>query len=403
MREDLIDLLERADLALASSAGVIEEAKLAPLIKAVGAVRTRLAYPEDILVVALAGGTGSGKSSLFNAFCGEELVDVGGVRPTTSLPAAAVPAAVGSAMDGYLDSLGVEQRHSYQGTTICLLDLPDTDSVETEHRHRVDAVLPLVDLVVWVTDPEKYRDARLHHEYLKPMSAYAGQFLVVLNQVDRLQPDQVEQVAADLSAALREDEMEDPGVIVMAAAPPVGPPLGLDEFMDTLQERTADRAALYEKLLTDLAETSYRLHGEAGTGLDFDVRANDTIGIAAEALVGGHPDEATDALSGFLESLVTETGGVTATRIGSVAAAVPAHVMRIEKELSRPELPTRRRWWRRPQPTDNPSQGADQARALLSESVVRPVRATLARRAVAVAAVAELAVAVESLRNKPSG
>ena len=143
MRERLTVLLEKADLALGSASGVIADDTLAPLIDSVRGVRTRLAYPEDVLVVALAGGTGSGKSSLFNAICEEELVDVGGVRPTTSKPAAAVPAGVGSSMDGYLDQLGIVTRHTHDGAKLCLLDLPDTDSVELEHRYRVDALLPV--------------------------------------------------------------------------------------------------------------------------------------------------------------------------------------------------------------------------------------------------------------------
>ncbi|HEY7824959.1 MAG TPA: hypothetical protein VIG24_19120, partial [Acidimicrobiia bacterium] len=134
MRDRLIGLLEKADLALGSAAGVIEDRTLEPLIESVRAVRTRLSYPEDVLVAALAGGTGSGKSSLFNALCEADLVDVGGVRPTTSRPAAAVPVSVGAGMDGYLDRLGVEERHTHLGARICLLDLPDTDSVEVEHR-----------------------------------------------------------------------------------------------------------------------------------------------------------------------------------------------------------------------------------------------------------------------------
>ena len=41
-------------------------------------------------VVALAGATGSGKSSLFNALVGDEVARVGLRRPTTSTPTAAV-------------------------------------------------------------------------------------------------------------------------------------------------------------------------------------------------------------------------------------------------------------------------------------------------------------------------
>ena len=44
----------------------------------------RLGLGVETTVVALAGPTGAGKSSLFNAIAGEELVTAGVRRPTTS-------------------------------------------------------------------------------------------------------------------------------------------------------------------------------------------------------------------------------------------------------------------------------------------------------------------------------
>ena len=67
-----------------------------------------------------------------------------------------------------------------------LLDLPDHDSVRLEHRLEVDRLVELVDVLVWVLDPEKYADAAVHDRYLAPLAGHAGVLLVVLNQVDRL-------------------------------------------------------------------------------------------------------------------------------------------------------------------------------------------------------------------------
>ena len=64
-----------------------------------------------------------------------------------------------------------------------LLDLPDFDSVEHAHRLEVDRLIELVDLVVWVVDPQKYADAALHDRYLRPLAGHAGVMLVVLNPV----------------------------------------------------------------------------------------------------------------------------------------------------------------------------------------------------------------------------
>ena len=400
MPDDLAGLLELADLALGSCAGVIEEAELVPLIEAVRAVRTRASYPEDLLVVALAGGTGSGKSSLLNVLAEEDLVDVGGVRPTTSRPAAAVPSGSGSSVDGYLDRLGISERHVYEGSGLCLIDLPDTDSVQVEHRHRVDFLLPLVDVIVWVTDPEKYRDALLHDDYLRPMAEYSSQFLFVLNQVDRLAGGDVEDVCHDLESALEEDRLEEFLVIPTAAAPPSGPPIGIDDLRRALDDKRRDRRTLYGKLLTDLAETSRALSRETGTGLDFDTRASEAVDRASEQLAAGDGRAATDTLSGFLDALVDEAGGVTSAKLEMIAAEVPDHLRRIVGEL--PVAPSRRSGWlrrlrTRPGPATLDRVAA--ARALVSEAVVRPARATLARRAVAVAAIAEFALEVENLSH----
>ena len=54
---------------------------------------------------------------------------------------------------------------------LVLLDLPDFDSVEARHRLEVDRLLRLVDLVVWVLDPQKYADRVVHQQYLAAVPA----------------------------------------------------------------------------------------------------------------------------------------------------------------------------------------------------------------------------------------
>jgi hypothetical protein len=393
MRDRIIGLLEKADLALASTTGVIDEEALTPLVETVLAVRTRIAYPEDALVVAIAGGTGSGKSSLFNVLCGEELVDVGGMRPTTSHPAAAVPKRLEGAFDGYLDSLEIEERHTASQDLLCLIDLPDTDSIEVDHRLRVDAVLGLVDLVVWVADPEKYRDARLHDDYLHPLAAYAEQFVFVMNQVDRLSPAESEAVCHDLSEALANDGLGEVEVIPVAASPASGPPIGIERLRAVLDGK--DREVLFGKLLTDLSGTASALQERTGASLDFDSRAAVSVQAAVGALAADNQPQAVGILTEFLDTIEAETGGPLAERIALHAAEVPAHVRRVAGELT--PVPVRRGWAARrakQAPFD-----VDRARILLSEAVIRPVRALLAKRALALAAIAELSLDIEAARS----
>ena len=85
---------------------------------------------------------------------------------------------------------------------LVLLDLPDHDSVRLEHRLEVDRLVGLVDVLVWVLDPEKYADAAVHDRYLAPLAGHAGVLLVVLNQVDRLDAVAAKECLTDLRALL---------------------------------------------------------------------------------------------------------------------------------------------------------------------------------------------------------
>ena len=76
---DLIPLLDRA---IAECESLTGPEAVRPAVEARERLVTRSSYPDDVALVALAGGTGSGKSSLFNAIAGEELAVTGGLRRT---------------------------------------------------------------------------------------------------------------------------------------------------------------------------------------------------------------------------------------------------------------------------------------------------------------------------------
>src|SRR5207302_10804111 len=114
-------------------------------------------------------------------------------------------------------------RHSRDPGGLVLLDLPDHDSAASGHREQVERLLRLVDVVVWVLDPEKYADAALHERYLRPLAGHADVMLLVLNQVDRLPGDSADLVLDDLRRLLDEDglavgEHGEAGAVVLAAS-----------------------------------------------------------------------------------------------------------------------------------------------------------------------------------------
>src|SRR3712207_9041395 len=146
----------------------------------------------DHSVVALAGSTGSGKSSLFNALAQLTLSRVGVRRPTTGVAHACVwgPERAGE----LLDWLGVPPARRFRRESaldaddeatlrgLGPLDLPDFDSVEEAHRIEVDRLLGVGDLMVWVLDPQKYADRVVHEQYLARFAHHRDVMVVVLNQ-----------------------------------------------------------------------------------------------------------------------------------------------------------------------------------------------------------------------------
>ena len=107
------------------------------------AANERYRLSGEYTVVAIAGATGSGKSSLFNALAGANRSQVGARRPTTAEPVACVWSDGRPGAEGLLDRLGVpaHRRHTPVDEApelrgLILLDLPDHDSAATENRRR---------------------------------------------------------------------------------------------------------------------------------------------------------------------------------------------------------------------------------------------------------------------------
>jgi GTP-binding protein EngB required for normal cell division len=208
-------------------------------------------------VVALAGGTGSGKSSLFNALAGATFSPAGVMRPTTKHLHACVWGMEGAAP--LLDWLSVQRRHRYgrasaldEGeaslTGLLLLDLPDHDSVVSGSAAMVDRLVKLADMLVWVLDPLKYADASVHQRYLVPLAGHAAVTTVVLNQADTLSPDQVADCAADLRRLLDAEGLLETPVLVTSATTGAG----LDELRRTLAAVVADRRAASDRIAADI-------------------------------------------------------------------------------------------------------------------------------------------------------
>lgn len=229
----------------------------------------RLRLSGDHTVVALAGGTGSGKSSLFNAVCGLELSPTGLRRPMTSSAHACVWGLDGAGP--LLDWLQIETRHRYARASaldgdgqvgslqgLVLLDLPDHDSIRAAHLAEVDKYVRVADLLVWVLDPQKYADFAVHRRYLEQLSGHTGVTLIVLNQIDRLEPEEVTECVKDLRRLLEAEGMGSPHILTTSAKAGTG----VEGFREVLADAVAARQARMERLVADIDRLVRRFEGQ---------------------------------------------------------------------------------------------------------------------------------------------
>lgn len=236
----------------------------------------RLALTGDRTVAALAGATGSGKSSLFNAIAGAPLSQVGIRRPTTSVASAVLwpqpadrggQAGQGSDPSALLQWLQVPTWHQVPPDRadpaldgLVLLDLPDHDSTEAANRAEAERLIELVDAFCWVTDPQKYADAVLHRRYLQPLAGHDAVTIVVLNQADRLTPDQLQACLTDLTALLRADGLPHATVLPVSAVTGAG----LDRLREALGTVVSSRTATLQRLSADVRVAARELVGGDG-------------------------------------------------------------------------------------------------------------------------------------------
>jgi len=235
-------------------------------------------------VVTLAGGTGSGKSSLFNALAGATFSPPAVTRPATRFAHACVWGMQGAAP--LLDWLGIERRYRYARASaldageaamsgLLLLDLPDHDSVAAGAATAVDRLISQADLMVWVLDPQKYADAAVHNRFLAPLARHAGVTTVALNQCDLLTPQQARDCEEDLRRLLDSEGHGEARVLLVSAATGAG----LDNLRRVLAEAVSARQTATDRIAADIDSVIAK----------FAVYAADPAAVARRA-AGNSPD-----------------------------------------------------------------------------------------------------------------
>jgi GTP-binding protein EngB required for normal cell division len=272
-------------------------------------IEERAGYPGDLYVLALAGGTGVGKSSLLNALSGTTVSEAGPIRPTTGSPVAWVPADRLSDAGPLLAWLGgaeLRPRDPQGAEPVAIVDLPDLDSMDPAHAARVDAVLPRIDAVVWVVDPEKYADAVLHDRFLRRWMPRLARQAIALNKTDRVHPADVERLRDDLADRLRAEGLPEVPILTTSALADVEP------LRRWLAEGTSARRVVREQLAASARAAAEDLARAAG----LDASAPPTP-LVTEAARRDAVDTATRELMRVVDPAGLERQAVAATRLAA--------------------------------------------------------------------------------------
>ncbi|MDQ7784454.1 MAG: GTPase [Desulfomonilaceae bacterium] len=145
--------------------------------------------PGSPLIACLIGGTGTGKSTLFNSLAGKKISEVGMRRPCTLKAVLLVHEQFVQGIQGspYLDdgtrnSVTVVSHQRLDLSPLVLVDTPDFDSVEAANRQIFESFFVVSDLVIYVTSQEKYAD-RDGWEKLVRAIQWGKKTICVMNKV----------------------------------------------------------------------------------------------------------------------------------------------------------------------------------------------------------------------------
>ncbi|MDR7360391.1 hypothetical protein J2S64_004082 [Paeniglutamicibacter sulfureus] len=170
-----------------------------------------------------------------------------------------------------LDWLGVQERHlidtplrlekkglfgsEKEASGLILLDLPDFDSTVAANREIATKLAGQVDVLIWVLDPQKYADAAVHHDFIRPLATHGSVTLVVLNQIDKLKENQREPVMDSLRSILLADGLASPRILGVSALTGEG----LDALRQEIARVVSERGAATNRLTADVATIAGRM------------------------------------------------------------------------------------------------------------------------------------------------
>ena len=174
---------------------------------------------QSLAWVVFVGGTGTGKSTLFNALCGDQISRIGVERPTTDVPVVYIHATHVPDETFPLSDVPIREEPEETGNHntrkhlvvfphnrddiahLALVDTPDLDSLDLANRRMTEDLYRLADLIVFVTSQEKYAD-EIPSRMLSRVTREGRPYLFLFNKAD---PDTTRE---EVVAFFRKREMD---------------------------------------------------------------------------------------------------------------------------------------------------------------------------------------------------
>ncbi len=257
----------------------------------------RLGDLDAPLVVALAGPTGSGKSTILNSLAGSEVSRPGPLRPTTRQPVVWCHQREESRYQtlGGVECVVVGENHPLL-TDLTLVDTPDIDSYVSDHRRIATTVLRQADIVVFVTSAQRYADA-VPWEVLGEVDRRGSLVVYVLNRLSRRAAGAI----SDYAALLRANGLEPEPIYTIQEQWVRGesgslPPRSVRNLGRRLEELAANRV----EVLGDATRATVAYSVQTAGSVADDVDRQDEERSRLAAVVAGTYGDAFDELTGEL-------------------------------------------------------------------------------------------------------
>ncbi|MFK0038731.1 GTPase [Paenarthrobacter sp. NPDC090517] len=332
--------LESLNTARELAEGVLPDPDLQSVYDVLERATSRRSLSAGHTVVGFFGATGSGKSSLFNAVSGSELATATARRPTTSAPLAGIWGEEGSGP--LLDWLDVKERHALppvpgladENSGLVLLDLPDFDSTKVENREIVQRMVGMVDVLVWVLDPQKYADAAVHNDFLRPMASHGAVTLVVLNQVDKLNAADATAVMQSLEGILARDGLGK--VKVLSASALTGD--GVPTLRGAIRNVVVQRQATTQRLSADVTKAAAELARASGEGEARGIKGSAKGRLASELSTAANVPVVVDAVQRSFARESAKRTGWPVTRWLLRFRPDPLRRLNLGRDDTKPEL-----------------------------------------------------------------